>query len=245
MLNPANRTQARRIWLANLTALERMLQKRVSRIIAKFWREGAKEDNEAVATENLRDALNAALQAHYKRVIRVFTGEFLDESKSGVVLETKLSIEDFLVSLAAFISERGLRASRIISNNLRDRLIDVLLDANEQGLGERETAKIIRSKGLADTVARSRTIARTETHTAATNASREAALQIGATRHVWQSVVDKRTRTSHKSANGQSRPINQPFDVGDSQLLYPGDTSLGASAEEVINCRCQPLYYID
>lgn len=30
--------------------------------------------------------------------------------------------------------------------------------------------------------------------------------------------------------------------VGDSRMMRPGDSSLGAGPEEIINCRCSVLY---
>lgn len=57
--------------------------------------------------------------------------------------------------------------------------------------------------------------------------------------HEWLSTSDDRTRDDHAEADGQVRPINEPFDVGGEQLMYPGDPS--GSAENVIQCRCTEL----
>lgn len=54
----------------------------------------------------------------------------------------------------------------------------------------------------------------------------------------WISVADKRTRDTHRSLDGDVVPLDQPFTSGSSKLMRPGDTSLGASASETINCRC-------
>jgi hypothetical protein len=55
---------------------------------------------------------------------------------------------------------------------------------------------------------------------------------------VWQAVMDDVTRPSHADADGQTQPLDAPFDVGDDQLLFPTDASLGAGAAEVRFCRC-------
>ena len=40
--------------------------------------------------------------------------------------------------------------------------------------------------------------------------------------------------------------FNEPFvSVSGSQLLYPGDKSLGASLREIVHCRCKAQYKID
>lgn len=58
----------------------------------------------------------------------------------------------------------------------------------------------------------------------------------------WASVLDQKTRRSHVSADGQEKSIGEPFIVGGEMLKHPGDTSLGASAVNTINCRCSSLY---
>jgi hypothetical protein len=54
----------------------------------------------------------------------------------------------------------------------------------------------------------------------------------------WSAILDKVTRPTHVEADDQTVPQEDPFIVGDSQLMFPGDTSLGASLDEIINCRC-------
>lgn len=53
----------------------------------------------------------------------------------------------------------------------------------------------------------------------------------------WWATRDTRTRTTHRKAHGQVVPVGTRFDVGQAQLLYPGDPSVDAP-QEVINCRC-------
>ena len=54
----------------------------------------------------------------------------------------------------------------------------------------------------------------------------------------WDSSGDARTRETHVRADGQIVRGNEPFNVGGYQLRYPGDSSMGAPAEETILCRC-------
>ena len=62
----------------------------------------------------------------------------------------------------------------------------------------------------------------------------------------WDSSGDDgRTRPTHLRADGQKRQGNAPFDVGGYQLRYPGDSSLGAPAEELVMCRCLENTSID
>ncbi|MEZ2660505.1 phage minor head protein [Aneurinibacillus aneurinilyticus] len=52
----------------------------------------------------------------------------------------------------------------------------------------------------------------------------------------WRSANQKRTRKTHKKANGQVKPLDEPFEVGKDKLMHPGDPT--GSAEEIMNCRC-------
>jgi len=55
----------------------------------------------------------------------------------------------------------------------------------------------------------------------------------------WDSAEDSATRDSHRAMDGQQRGANEPFTTGAGfQMLYPGDSSLGAPGSEIINCRC-------
>lgn len=60
---------------------------------------------------------------------------------------------------------------------------------------------------------------------------------------IWISTHDSRTRDAHREAGARytesrSIPIDEPFIVGGEKLMYPGDTSLGASGHNIYNCRC-------
>lgn len=49
---------------------------------------------------------------------------------------------------------------------------------------------------------------------------------------------DSRVRSDHAAANGQKRKLDEPFDIGGYKLMFPGDSSLGAPAKEIVHCRC-------
>lgn len=56
----------------------------------------------------------------------------------------------------------------------------------------------------------------------------------------WQATGDDRTRHDHMTMNGQTvKGMDAPFVAPDgSRLMFPGDTSLGASPAQTIQCRC-------
>lgn len=83
---------------------------------------------------------------------------------------------------------------------------------------------------------RAQRIARTES-TGAYNAAGLAALaDEGEVTKVWIATEDARTRPSHRDADRQAVPITQPFVVGVTPLMMPGDPA--GIASETVNCRC-------
>ena len=104
--------------------------------------------------------------------------------------------------------------------------------------------------GYAFSRARAMMIARTEV-IGASNAATHFGLkkfmpmEAGGTKD-WLATGDKRTRPTHVTAGGSQKdvPYEDPFEVGGSQLMFPGDGSLGAAAKEVIQCRCTALYHL-
>ncbi len=57
----------------------------------------------------------------------------------------------------------------------------------------------------------------------------------------WITVLDSRTRHSHVLADGQTVLFNEAYTVMGQKLKYPGDSSLGATAGNIINCRCSSV----
>lgn len=58
----------------------------------------------------------------------------------------------------------------------------------------------------------------------------------------WLTLRDKKVRDTHRAAESQTRAVNEAFNVGNSRMMYPGDTSLGAPIREIAHCRCSAQY---
>lgn len=92
---------------------------------------------------------------------------------------------------------------------------------------------------------RAETIAKTEALTSMNAAGDEAMNQVvqdglasaDAIINTWNSTGE-RIRKDHLHASGQVRKHGEAFFVGGYQLMYPGDRSLGAPGEQIINCKC-------
>jgi HK97 family phage portal protein len=82
-------------------------------------------------------------------------------------------------------------------------------------------------------------IARTETMRASNAGAQALYKKWGVRKKEWLTSLDGRERPSHHDANGQVVAIDEPFIVGGSQMMQPGDQN--APIGEVANCRCTVL----
>ena len=79
--------------------------------------------------------------------------------------------------------------------------------------------------------------------TAAENGGRQATYEKAAEMGIdmereWIATKDHRTRKWHGIADGQRVGMEEAFTVGGEKLMFPGDTSHGASGWNIYNCRC-------
>lgn len=158
--------------------------------------------------------------------------------------EHKGFISDFLNLftpdvLIYLLSMCALKVKQISTTTVAQIRLD-LTDGVAQGESIPELAKRIDKLYLEQIIPnRSTVIARTEVVASSNYGSIEAAKQSGLTLNkVWLATEDSRTRPDHSDADGQEVAMDQPFDVGESQMMFPGDSSLGAAADEIIQCRC-------
>lgn len=69
------------------------------------------------------------------------------------------------------------------------------------------------------------------------------AMDAGYKYKTWRTELDNRVRPTHAMIEGWTIPIDQPFLVGDSLMMFPKDQyTFGADPKEVVNCRCVCSY---
>lgn len=131
------------------------------------------------------------------------------------------------------------------------KMADEIIDTTFKGLEKEEvlfdygvfigaTTSVIKEYLLS--VDRARLIAETEANSIFNYAEFNEAKRQGYTKKQWQTELDGKVRKTHRMAEGEIVDIDEPFNVGNSQMLFPHDESLGASAEEIVNCRCTIKY---
>ena len=85
---------------------------------------------------------------------------------------------------------------------------------------------------------RSMVMAENESNTVWNYSDFQSAIQSGYTRKQWIDIRDRRERESHRRVGGTVKPINKPFVVGNSFMMFLKDNStFGADSSEILNCR--------
>lgn len=126
-----------------------------------------------------------------------------------------------------------------------------ILDGTGEDLGPAAIARLIRQRVETIGIRRAVTIARTETHSAASFANHAVAQESGINlRKRWVSTNDNRTRKHHRDVNGQQVGMDEDFIIPtplaggvteDKRLAFAGDPRGGP--QNTINCRCVVVYY--
>lgn len=145
--------------------------------------------------------------------------------------------------IADYIQREGGRKIAGINNTTRKRVALAVSSGYRDGLGSDAIADNITANAGIASQARALMIARTETLTASNLGSDAAARSFGIPLDKeWLATADGRTREEHDAANGQTVSMDAPFDVGGDSMMFPGDSSMGAGPDEIINCRCAVVY---
>lgn len=203
----------------------------------------------------------AALLAQYRRVGQ----RFLPKTPRKQEDEDELSAASAFAAFLLFMRRRAPeQAARIVQTSERQ-TGQAFIDAQQQLVADDPLARPSRATiaALATTILKKRNrqrssiIANVETQAPAEEAKLlDARAKAGqpvlpfqqvtqppkAVKKTWITVGDERVRIAHANADFQERREQDPFNVGGELLKYPGDTSLGATPGNIINCRCGAKY---
>lgn len=134
-----------------------------------------------------------------------------------------------------FLHERENRLADV-ANDVFERVKAVLQDGLNAGDGMPALATLVRGEFNEISRERALRIAMTETAAAYGVARQEAMDQAGIEYKQWLTSGGDNVRPAHAHAGGQIVRSDEPFKVGDEELMYPGDPR--GSAANVINCHC-------
>lgn len=137
-----------------------------------------------------------------------------------------------------YLRDKKINWAKQVAQTTEDRIKKILLKGFEEGLGSYDIADLIYNDNVFS-YNRAEAIARTEIISAC-NYADYTMYQIDDNVYAkkWSATGDGRTREAHSFADGQIVLKDKPFLVGGEKLMYPLDGSLGASAGNIINCRC-------
>ena len=135
----------------------------------------------------------------------------------------------------------GRQAERLVAG-ARETAANVILDALVDGWTVPDTAQALYDKIELEKEWQATMLARTDligTANATSHAQVEA-IPDGPKYKTWLSARDDRVRPSHVDANGQTQPLDEPYDLDGVPLMFPGDPE--GPDGEVINCRCVSVF---
>jgi SPP1 gp7 family putative phage head morphogenesis protein len=128
-------------------------------------------------------------------------------------------------------------------NRLKDvpqEIFDQVQRQLDEGISAGDSTKDLASRisGEFDTISKGRahTIAVTETGAAYGDARQASMQSAGVPYKKWLTSGNSNVRPAHADAEGQVRAIDEPYDVDDEEIDFPGDPV--GSPENVINCHC-------
>lgn len=181
-------------------------------------------------------------EAEYQRLLRI-----PEKKGMGWSIDWLADIADFLDN---YLLDNVIRPMTALT---MERMRAILTNGIATGMSYDEMTRKLEDTDT-DRV-RARLIARTEVNRATNNATELANKNYPyVTRGEWLAAQDKRTRgnpspegvddkSDHYHMNGQIVDEGEPFvdPRNGAKLNYPGDSTLGASASDICNCRCQKL----
>jgi hypothetical protein len=200
------------------------------RLIREFGQD-ARESTRIALTDGIARGLNPREQARNFREAIGLTGK-----QEQAVRNYKRMLE------------QGNREA--LSRQLRDKRFDRTVDRairNGEPLTQEQIDRMVSRYRERYLKYRSETIGRTESipavHRGTTEMYQQAIdagkLNKSQLEREWHVKRDEKLRDSHSYMQGQKRLFGEPFQTGAGHLLmFPGDTSLAAPAEERLSCRC-------
>lgn len=210
--------------------------KTVAAAVRRSSREGM-EDAARKALKSCRPDWEKMLKASYLAIGEDFAPATADS------VEGKKD-DAWMKYLLAYINrEAGVKITQIQGTTL-----DAIRTQLSLGMEEGETVEEIAARLSAmydeSEAWRAMRIARTEVVSASNAASIAGARSVSDSLDKrWLSSRDPpRVRTDHLNADGQTVGMDDTFTVGGYDMQFPGDSSLGAPASEIVNCRCTITY---
>jgi len=156
-----------------------------------------------------------------------------------------------LQRLRTWLGSRQVGVWGQVSGTTQKTLAKTLAKGMEKGLTGPALAREVQGVLSGYSTVAAKRLARTEVTGAMNFGEQLAREELEVELKSWASTIDRRTRTyatgkaDHLGPHGQVVPNDKPFIVSGQRLMHPGDSQLGASAYNVVNCRCVAVAEFD
>lgn len=215
---------------------------RVYRLSAQYVRKGLSVDY-ALAEHNKR--LTQITLSLYSDTAKQFTDYiFSRKASQRALVKKEIPVEPTIVINEVMAGWAQIYSSLLvvnISDTTRKMIQHIISVGLVTGMTSEQMGAELVKQGVIHSQSRSATIARTEAHRSANATVYQSVKAIGIEMtKKWISGGDARVRDSHRRVNGRVLPVDEPFSVGASRLMYPSDPT--GSASETVNCRCVLVY---
>lgn len=241
-----------RLWLKRHGLYEKRFARQINRALRIIYRDVARQYRESGQFQLSGDPIERVYRSMYQFILSQEAVITWNAIRPSDRIGKKDLIDDLAETFAPEYPELLLAFWTSLMNTYLNVYIAIRLQRVDQTTRERiraiideggsmvEIAKRIEQEARKQEI-RANTIARTET-TNAMNRSTLIALESsgGEWEKSWVPMVDDRTRDAHiVMHNSGFIPLREQFIVGGERMNYPGDVSTGASAGNVVNCRCR------
>lgn len=164
--------------------------------------------------------------------ILLFFGVYLAAMRYAVEVDKARAEREYIANLRAELEDAGIR-SQIIDNYIED-VVRGEIDVTDERFREGEYWL---------SQERAQTIAQNDSNILWSNEEYQDAIDSGKTEKQWRTMKDERVRPTHVEVDDEIIPIDEPFVVGGSLMMFARDSSLGADPSEITNCRCATVYF--
>jgi len=188
--------------------------------------------------EDARKPVRSYLRETFRTVGQRFAQAAFEQHKSvkaNPVDEWFAAVERWLGS------EQAGAEIRQITDTVRRDIVEIIRQGAEEGVGSERMARRIEEQMEEINRRRARVIARTEVITASNQASQQGAKSTKRPMEKeWVDSADSRVRAAHENTDGQTRDLDEPYDVVGFPGMYPADPQLPARLR--VQCRCVETY---
>lgn len=209
--------------------------------------------NDIYTREPIKNAF-VGLYGSLGRACASYTRNKYQKSAGGVrTKKTNDTIDnEFETVMRAYaVSEAGQRITGITGTSREiaiRKLRELMTRAQSEGIAGNQLSQFLRDELEKEFSRfeqwRADRIVQTESVTAQNKGSFEGAKSLGIDlKKKWVATPGLAVEERHAvmfGVNGQEQEMNMPFNIGGESMMYPGDPN--ASADNVINCRCDMIY---